>query len=144
LPASIAFLCGPGVVCPLVPCEQRLSTDGRFTYLGGRLPLPPDLADRTLGLGRRALAALPTALGYVGLDLVLGADPHGSEDYVIEVNPRLTTSYVGLRAASGANLAAALLAAASGRAPRLEFAPGGLEFAPDGAIARTAPGDEGA
>jgi predicted ATP-grasp superfamily ATP-dependent carboligase len=136
LPASVAFLCGPGVVCPLAPCEQRLSHDGRFSYLGGRLPLAPELADRAVGLGRRALGALPSALGYVGIDLVLGADPAGAADYVIEVNPRLTTSYVGLRAASRTNLAAALLASAAGEAVKVEFAPSPLEFAADG---KTAP-----
>jgi predicted ATP-grasp superfamily ATP-dependent carboligase len=136
LPASVAFLCGPGVACPLAPCEQRLSHDGRFTYLGGRLPLAPELADRAVGLGRRALGALPSALGYVGIDLVLGADPAGAADYVIEVNPRLTTSYVGLRAASQSNLAAAMLASAQGEASDLVFAPFPLNFDANG---RTAP-----
>ena len=32
--------------------------------------------------------------GYVGVDVVLGQD----KLYVVDVNPRLTTSYVGLRA----------------------------------------------
>ncbi|MFO0896812.1 MAG: ATP-grasp domain-containing protein [Pirellulales bacterium] len=140
LPASVAFLCGPGVVCPLVPCEQRLSTDGRFSYFGGSLPLAPELADRAVGLGRRALAALPVALGYVGIDLVLGDDPDGGDDYVIEVNPRLTTSYVGLRAASQSNLAAALLASAAGEAVKIEFAATPLEFAANG---KTAPSRSG-
>src|SRR5262249_61325656 len=35
--ASVAFLIGPDSLTPLVPCEQRLSDDGRFHYLGGRL-----------------------------------------------------------------------------------------------------------
>jgi predicted ATP-grasp superfamily ATP-dependent carboligase len=43
--------------------------------------------------------------------VVLGAD----HAFVIEINPRLTTAYVGLRAAFGANLAALILAACDGR-----------------------------
>lgn len=140
LPASVAFLCGPGVACPLAPCEQRLSHDGRFTYLGGRLPLAPELADRAVGLGRRALGALPSALGYVGIDLVLGADPAGAADYVIEVNPRLTTSYVGLRAASQSNLAAAMLAIAQGEPFVPAFGATDVEFNATGALVATAAG----
>jgi predicted ATP-grasp superfamily ATP-dependent carboligase len=138
LPVSIAFLAGPAGSWPLVPCQQRLSADGRFTYLGGQLPLEPALAARAVALGRRAMAALPPASGYVGLDLVLGDDPAGRDDVVIEVNPRLTTSYVGLRAAAEANLAEALLAAAAGMAPELRFAAREIRFDSQGAVAGAA------
>jgi predicted ATP-grasp superfamily ATP-dependent carboligase len=55
---------------------------------------------------------------------------------VIEINPRLTTSYVGLRAAAspGVNLAAAILAVCEGRTPQLSFEPVELQFDPDGII----------
>jgi len=132
--ASVAVLCGPAGVFPLVPCAQRLSCDGQFTYHGGWLPLEPALADRATALAVRAVAALPEPTGYLGVDLVLGADPDGHDDAVIEINPRLTTSYVGLRAAAapGANLAAALLAVREGRQPRLSFLPVRVQFEPDG------------
>ena len=77
-----------------------MSDDGRFVYLGGSLPLPHALASRATRLAQQAVAALPDPLGYVGVDLVLGADADGADDYVIEINPRLTTSYIGLRAAA--------------------------------------------
>jgi len=38
---------------------------------------------------------------------------------VIEINPRLTTSYVGLRALSRVNLAGQMIAVAEGRAAEL-------------------------
>jgi predicted ATP-grasp superfamily ATP-dependent carboligase len=134
LPASVAFLCGPRQAWPLPPCEQRLSADGRFSYLGGRLPLAPALAARAISLGRRALAALPQALGYVGLDLVLGGDPDGGQDVVIEVNPRLTTSYIGLRGAAESNLAQAMLDIAEDREPALRFSSAEIQFDAEGAV----------
>jgi predicted ATP-grasp superfamily ATP-dependent carboligase len=112
--ASVAFLCGGAIRVSLPPCKQRLSDDGRFRYLGGELPLAEGLAARSVILGERALAAMPAATGYVGIDLVLGRDPHGEEDAVIEINPRLTTSYVGLRAAANGNLAERMLQVANG------------------------------
>src|SRR6185295_10816789 len=94
--ASIAFLCGPAGNMPLVPVLQLLSDDGRYKYLGGELPIAPHLAQRAVTLGRRAVDCVPGLLGYIGVDLVLGDAGDGSRDFAIEINPRLTTSYVGL------------------------------------------------
>jgi len=41
----------------------------------------------------------PDLAGYVGIDVIVD----GEEIYVVEINPRLTTSYVGLSEAIGAN-----------------------------------------
>lgn len=137
--ASVALLCGPAGLFPLVPCTQRLSADGIFAYQGGALPLPAPLAARAVALGLRAAAALPDPRGYLGVDLVLGPDPLGRDDRVIEVNPRLTTSYVGLRVASEANLAAAMLAVCQGRRPELSFRTVRLQFDPDGTVTEALP-----
>jgi predicted ATP-grasp superfamily ATP-dependent carboligase len=110
LAASVAFLVGPRGVVALPAAEQCLSDDGRFRYFGGRLPLPPGLDERARRLADRALAAIPGLRGYVGVDLVLGAE----QDTVVEINPRLTTSYVGLRQLAQDNLASAMLALAAG------------------------------
>jgi predicted ATP-grasp superfamily ATP-dependent carboligase len=126
--ASVALICGPGGRALLSPCRQRISDDGRLRYLGGELPLAAGLARRASDLADRALAVLPQATGYVGVDLVLGRDPQGSEDAVIEVNPRLTTSYVGLRAATKHNLASAMWQAAEGRLPQIDFYSRPIEF----------------
>ena len=117
LAASVAFLAGAGGREGLLPTEQLLSSDGRFRYLGGRVPLPGPLAWRACDLGARAVAAVDGLTGYVGVDLVLGAAEDGGADQVIEINPRLTTSYVGLRRLARANLAGAMLRAAAGLAP---------------------------
>src|SRR4029079_326018 len=105
LAASVALLCAPVGRIRLALCKQRISEDGRLRYLGGELPLSAGLAERARTLANRAVAAMPAAIGYVGVDLVLGREPDGSADAVIEINPRLTTSYVGLRTAATMNMA---------------------------------------
>jgi predicted ATP-grasp superfamily ATP-dependent carboligase len=135
--ASVAVLCGLELLVALPACEQRLTDDGRFSYLGGRTPLAPALDERARRLALAAVRTLPEPLGYVGVDLVLGDDPHGAADYVIEINPRLTTSYIGLRAACRDNLAAAMLAVAEGRQPSLEWHDGAVEFSADGRVRHT-------
>ncbi len=134
VPASVAFLCGPHGEIALPACHQRLSNDGTFSYLGGSLPLEDEMARRATRLAARALRCLGPTLGYLGVDLVLAKDPDGRRDVVIEINPRLTTSYVGLRAAARHNLAAALLAVASGCRADLSFTGEMIEFTADGNV----------
>jgi len=134
LAASVAVLCGPRQHLPLAPCRQNLSDDGRFRYLGGSLPLDGRLAARARNLAARAAGALPDPLGYVGVDLVLSADESGADDVVIEINPRLTTSYVGLRESASGNLAAVMLDIAAGREAALSFGARPVQFDADGTV----------
>jgi predicted ATP-grasp superfamily ATP-dependent carboligase len=127
--ASVAFLLGPGRCVPLLPAAQHLSDDGRFRYLGGRVPLPDGLRERAVSLARRAVEAVPGLRGYVGVDVVLG-----DSDQVIEINPRLTTSYVGLRALAETNLAEAMLRVAEGENVVPRWGAGEVRFGADGAL----------
>jgi len=131
--ASIAFLCGPQACVPLLPAYQHLSTDGRFQYHGGSLPLPVEWSERARKLGEQAIAHLRGLRGYIGVDMVLGKAADGSQDYAIEINPRLTTSYIGLRAACLDNLARSMIELASGRqVDPLRWKPGVFQFWADG------------
>jgi predicted ATP-grasp superfamily ATP-dependent carboligase len=143
-PTSVAFLLGPRRQLALLPASQHLSADGRFRYCGGSLPLPADLAARAQRLGQRAVQAVPGLRGYVGVDLVLGETAAGSADQVIEINPRLTTSYVGLRALAATNLATALLGIVRGEAtPDPAWRAGTVHFQADGTSQFLPPGYSG-
>lgn len=111
--ASVAVWIGTCGAAVSPGAYQRLSGDGRLRYLGGRTPLSRELRARAARLARRALACVPGLFGYVGVDLVLGATP--AADVVIEVNPRLTTSYIGLRRLAKSNLAELWLRLACGQ-----------------------------
>ncbi len=143
--ASVAALCGPNGNTLLPACTQRLSSDGLFTYLGGSAPLAGELAERAEQLAAAALATVGGLAGYVGVDLILGEDATGRDDVVVEINPRLTTSYVGLRRLAESNLAesnlaAAMLVIARGRpSGPLRFRPGRVEFDADGAVRYISP-----
>lgn len=125
---SVALLLGPAGCVPLAPATQRLSDDGRFRYLGGEVPLPPALAERATRLALSAVEGITGLRGYVGVDLVLGA-----VDMPIEINPRLTTSYVGLRRLCRDNLAALWLRLHHGAAiVDTAWRVGGVIFGADG------------
>lgn len=132
--ASVAVLCGPGIRQGLPACRQQLGADDRFQYLGGSAPLEPDLAQRAQRLAQAALGCLPPTQGYVGVDLVLGPAEDGRDDIVVEINPRLTTSYIGLRHLLKTNLAAAMIDVAAGRRVELCFARQRVEFRAEGRV----------
>jgi predicted ATP-grasp superfamily ATP-dependent carboligase len=132
-PASVAALCGCGEPELLPPCWQWIATPS-FAYRGGELMTDLGMIERARRLARDAFAALPPTRGYVGLDLILGPDPRGRDDVVIEVNPRLTTSYIGLCRRAGPNLAEAMWLRAIGRPAGLSFEMAPLQFDADGTV----------
>jgi tyramine---L-glutamate ligase len=135
--ASVACLVFENDIIALPPASQRLSDDGRFHYLGGELPLDPSLWDRAQTLAKRALAPIDGLRGYVGVDMVLGAAVSGNDDRAIEINPRITTSYLGLRALSTQNLLGAIVAACQQQpVPQLSWHSGTVEFQSDGTVLR--------
>jgi predicted ATP-grasp superfamily ATP-dependent carboligase len=106
--AAMRHLTGPAEFFPVA--EQFLSADGTFQYLGGRIParIDPSSVDRIHSLAERALATLPGWSSYVGLDILIPENnPH--EPLLVEINPRLTTSYIGYRQLCQANLMDRLL-----------------------------------
>ena len=133
-PVSVAAICGPHGYTLLPPCSQRISDTGDFAYLGGACPIATPLAERANRLAERTLRAFRRPTGYVGVDMVLGEDHSGAGDVVIEVNPRLTTSYVGLRRIVRENLAGAMLSAVRGEHIELSTYPHRVEFSADGKV----------
>jgi predicted ATP-grasp superfamily ATP-dependent carboligase len=136
LACSVAALCGPTGMTTLETCRQHVHRDRNFRYDGGSLPLAPELAQRARRLAERAIATLPDALGYIGVDMVLGDDPHGTQDVVVEINPRMTTSYIGLRAATQQNLAKAMIDIAFGATMTMDipFSRDPIHFHADGVV----------
>ncbi|HLW63983.1 MAG TPA: ATP-grasp domain-containing protein [Gemmataceae bacterium] len=130
--ASVAFLIGPNHFFELPPAAQHLQTGENLKYLGGEAPLPPPLAERATRIARRAFANISGLLGFVGVDVVVGDD---GRDWAIEINPRLTTSYVGLRALAEFNLAEAMLAIVQGQdPPKWKWRNGTVRFGTDGSV----------
>ncbi len=104
--ASLSMLCRDGQA-RLLSCNRQhvRIADGRFSYRGGvvggmeyRRPVYERIA-------QAVAETIPGLWGHVGVDLVESA----GGPLLLEVNPRLTTSYVGLRSAIGANPAALVL-----------------------------------
>ena len=112
--ASVSLISNGRRAIALSINAQAVKAGREFFYDGGRTPLDHPLAARGIDAAMSACQALGHLRGYVGVDLVLT----DRDAVVIEVNPRLTTSYLGVRAAlsgqNGDNVAAMAIAACDG------------------------------
>ena len=101
IPASCCLLAGEEVRVLSLNRQLIRWEGGMVRYLGSRVPLqlPPALSRETEHLASRA-AELLKARGLCGADLVVGERP-----YLVELNPRLTTSFLALERILRGNLA---------------------------------------
>jgi predicted ATP-grasp superfamily ATP-dependent carboligase len=104
IPASVSLLVAGDRCLPLSLNLQLIESGAPFQYRGSQVPLLHPAGNRAIELATRAVELIPGLNGYVGVDLVLGQELI----QLIEINPRLTTSYIGLRQVSRANLAQAI------------------------------------
>lgn len=128
MPVGVSCLLGPRGVVPVAALRQRFLDGPVPAYVGGA---PLESAMLRARAERLATWAADTLLrrqpgrpaaGWLGVDMILGDRSDGGDDRVLEVNPRVTTSFVGLSAVTPASLVRAIVAVAEGDA----FDPGPL------------------
>ena len=115
--ASLSMLCLEGKAW-LLSCNRQLIQlrHGVFRYQGSVLNAMAAQWEHFVPVVAAIADAIPGLAGYVGVDILV-AD---GEITVLEVNPRLTTSYAGLRRATGCNPAGLVLELLyNGRLPTL-------------------------
>jgi predicted ATP-grasp superfamily ATP-dependent carboligase len=114
---SLSLLCAGGAGRLLACNRQQIAVrDGRVRLDAVLVNAVRDTGGRFAALAEQVAQAVPGLWGYVGVDLVLTPDG----PVLLEINPRLTTSYCGLRLALGFNTAALVLSL---------LAPGGSRLA---------------
>lgn len=130
---SVAAVFSPDGRHELLPiAEQILSADGEFRYLGGRIPaqLSSESQLNVQALAERCLSTLPGCRGYVGFDVIV-PDDRPTEPLLVEINPRLTTSYIGYQRLCRDNLMSWMFAAGR-HGQSLQWHDGPVEFDPHG------------
>lgn len=106
--ASVSMLSTSDDVVAISLNRQEVTLETPETsssYRGGWVPFDNPLQDDAFEVAEKLAKAFPDLRGYLGVDFVLTEN----EAVVVEVNPRLTTSYVGLRRVVNFNPAQAIL-----------------------------------
>ncbi|TWU02105.1 ATP-grasp domain-containing protein [Neorhodopirellula pilleata] len=116
-PASVSIVaCQADHCCTFLPAVwQNIRSnhdemaESCLSYQGGSGPVSHEFQLRAQALATRVIESMPgKPAGFVGMDWIAGNDP--AQDCVIEINPRLTTSYVGIRRMVSENITQRLFA----------------------------------
>ena len=79
--------------------------DDKGTYVGGRLPFDNKYKDEAFEIAVKAVEAMDGLKGFVGVDLIINADEQDIYSvYLLEINSRFTTPYVGLKEIASINI----------------------------------------
>ena len=95
--------------------KQNIEFGGESHYRGGIVPFEHPLKENAFEAAKKAVESIRGLKGCVGVDLVLAEE----DVFVMEINPRITTSMIALHIASGFNVAEASLNSLSGKLPAL-------------------------
>ncbi len=122
-PVSVSLICTGREALPISLNLQDVTLAvpyGESCYNGGIVPFEHQRRDEAFSVAKRLVESFGNLKGYVGVDLVLSK----AGIFVLEVNPRLTTSYVGLRRVVNFSVAEAIAdsAAASGQTAGIRIA----------------------
>jgi predicted ATP-grasp superfamily ATP-dependent carboligase len=82
--------------------QQVVINNNRFELQACEVNTDNSQREFYLDLIKRVAMAMPGLWGYIGIDLIETAE---FGPLILEINPRLTTSYVGIRSATGINVA---------------------------------------
>ena len=111
VPASVSLISTGKQATAISLNRQNItlsSSEASSTYDGGEVPLQSSLKKEAVSAAKQLVESFEYLRGYIGVDFILTEE----DPVVIEVNPRLTTSYIGLREVIKINPAQAILDAA--------------------------------
>ncbi|MCA9088283.1 MAG: ATP-grasp domain-containing protein [Planctomycetaceae bacterium] len=115
------------------PVAEQFLDSKTFAYLGGLIPAGRVNRSHIEALIMDVVACVSGLRGYIGFDLI--ERPNG-EVVVVEINPRLTTSYIGYRTLAASSLASWLEPKAQALSPP-EWTSGTVRFTAAGEVSFT-------
>ena len=121
-PLSVSLIASADRVLALTVNKQLVSVEAGFEYWGGIVPYHTEREEEILKAAGMAARALGLS-GYAGIDLVVGDLPR-----IVDVNPRPTTSIVGISKVMREELADLILRARFGSLPERVTVEGVCEF----------------
>ena len=102
--------------------RQLIEINDEISYEGGIVPYYCDRNDEIIAVAKKTAKVLGCR-GYAGVDIVLGDEP-----YVVDVNPRPTTSIIGISRVMEEEIADLMLRAGFGELPDLVKITGSFKF----------------
>lgn len=103
---SVSLISDGTTAIPISLNEQFVELkDDKGTYVGGKLPFDNEHQDEAFEIAKKAVEAIDGLKGFVGVDLIINSDEKDVYSvYLLEINSRFTTPYVGLKEIANFNI----------------------------------------
>jgi len=114
---SVSLISDGKKAIPISLNEQfvELKND-KGTYLGGKLPVESKHKQEAFDIATKAVETIDGLKGFVGVDLIINADEKDIYSvYLLEINSRFTTPYVGLSKIANFNIGESIIDLIDGR-----------------------------
>ena len=90
--------------------------DDKGRYLGGKIPYESKYEKEAFEIATTAVEAIVGLKGFVGVDLIINSDEKDIYSvYLLEINSRFTTPYVGLKQIANINIAKSIIELIDGK-----------------------------
>ena len=134
---SVSLISDGKKAIPISLNEQFVELkDDKGTYLGGKIPYESKYKDEAFEIAKKAVEAIDGIKGFVGVDLLINADEQDIYSvYLLEINSRFTTPYVGLKKIANFNIGKTIIDLIDGNVGIDEIdvsIDGGVEFKKSG------------
>jgi len=126
--ACLYFTGNPPLVLAVNRQHIGHAADGAIQYLGGETPVHPEREAEIIEVAKKTIIVLG-GQGYCGVDVVVA-----DKVYVVDVNPRITTSLVGIAACMKEEIANILVDASKGGGPKQVHIEGSVCFDTHGKV----------
>ena len=96
---SVSLISDGKKAIPISLNEQYVTIENdKGEYLGGKIPYESEYKDEAFEIATKAVESIEGIKGFVGVDLLINSDEKDIYSvYLLEINSRFTTPYVGLR-----------------------------------------------
>ena len=114
---SVSLLSDGKNAVPISLNEQfvELKND-KGTYLGGKIPFESKYKDEAFEIAKNAVEAIDGLKGFVGVDMLINSDEKDVYSvYLLEINSRFTTPYVGLSKIANFNIGKTIIELIDGK-----------------------------
>ena len=108
---SVSLISDGKKAIPISLNEQFVELkDEKGTYLGGKIPYESEYKYEAFDIAKNAVEAIDGLRGFVGVDLIINSDEKDVYSvYLLEINSRFTTPYVGLAKIANFNIGKSII-----------------------------------
>ena len=105
---SVSLICNDSGITPISLNKQYIELE-KGKYIGGKIPFKSKYEKEAFAIAKNACELIEGLKGFVGVDLIITSEKYDNPVYLLEINSRFTTPYVGLEKIANFNITQSII-----------------------------------